>query len=70
MVGLSDNLVRPEHVKDLYKHHKGPKQLYTFKGGHNSPRPQEGYFQAIQFIRVMLLPLKREQLIIGINTTP
>nr|CCA24963.1 serine protease family S09X putative [Albugo laibachii Nc14] len=60
LTGLQDELVGPHHSKALFRLHNGPKELFTFRGGHNSPRPFLGYFEALQFVRVMvgLLPLE------------
>lgn len=62
VVGSRDELVGPHHVTALYKLHNGPNQLFEFPGGHNSPRPNEFFAQATQFLRVMigLLPLDLE----------
>lgn len=62
VVGSRDELVGPHHVTALYKLHNGPNQLFEFAGGHNSPRPNEFFAQATQFLRVMigLLPLHLE----------
>ncbi|KAH9116806.1 hypothetical protein LEN26_010088 [Aphanomyces euteiches] len=63
-VGEQDELVKPTHVELLHKLHRGPKQMCTFPGGHNSIRPPEFYHRAINFCRVMcgLLPLPDVQL--------
>ena len=37
--GLDDTFVLPEHTKELYKTHLGPKELFLFEGDHNSQRP-------------------------------
>lgn len=62
VAGNQDELVGPHHVSALYKLHNGPNQLFTFQGGHNSPRPNDFFVQATQFLRVMigLMPLHLE----------
>lgn len=55
----------PHHVTALYKLHNGPNQLFQFPGGHNSPRPNDFFVQATQFLRVMigLMPLPLETMV-------
>uniref|UniRef100_K3XB03 Serine aminopeptidase S33 domain-containing protein n=1 Tax=Globisporangium ultimum (strain ATCC 200006 / CBS 805.95 / DAOM BR144) TaxID=431595 RepID=K3XB03_GLOUD len=62
VAGNQDELVGPHHVSALYKLHNGPNQLFSFQGGHNSPRPNDFFVQATQFLRVMigLMPLHLE----------
>ncbi|OQS05141.1 serine protease family S09X [Thraustotheca clavata] len=61
-VGEQDELVAPKHVENLHAAHRGPKQLYKFVGGHNSPRPAAFYHEAINFCRVMCGQLPIPQL--------
>ncbi|EQC39119.1 hypothetical protein SDRG_03327 [Saprolegnia diclina VS20] len=58
-IGDQDELVSPKHVDLLFQAHKGPKQRFSFLGGHNSVRPAAFYHEAINFCRVMCgeLPL-------------
>ncbi|KAF0682456.1 Aste57867_25408 [Aphanomyces stellatus] len=58
-IGDQDELVSPKHVRLLHDRHQGPKELFTFPGGHNSIRPPAFFHKAVNFCRVMcgLLPM-------------
>ena len=49
-----DDLIPPRHGEALYAKHGGPKEIFRFKGGHNSPRPYEFYHSALSFLLSML----------------
>ncbi|KAJ0411102.1 hypothetical protein ATCC90586_008077 [Pythium insidiosum] len=70
VVGAQDELVGPHHVEALYKQHNGPKQLFQFPGGHNSPRPLNCFIEGLQFLRVMigLLPLSLDAFDVDVTT--
>ena len=53
--GLDDTFVLPQHTKELYQTHLGPKEMFLFEGDHNSRRPLKFILAISDFLKQNLV---------------